>query len=450
MKNYIPVLTKVMARTKPLKIILLFSCVSIVALLLFTNCKKNDDDHNNPINKWNGVMIKGKLPHKILKSMSQTSADSLSDAVKIMVFKGMKGGDMIDLSFVEIVGDSFTINAQMGNAVALIFVDANNNYIGNLSNRGLSFLPLGNLKDGENAVIDLSDLKQEGNLIYPSHDPFGNEIIINQEEINCLKELDDFMEYVAKNTDANNDHILDALISQQIFVTTHFGIEWNDGSLRFGLNNKPPFINDSVSNKIKYSLEIFGDTGFTYSPGINFSGPQANPYADYDPIWSQPLHSPKGFRAGVTRRFYQPVNSRPPFEKGIYTLTIGGLPYTIYYSNYDAKNNLLIAAPTLYTDSNGLLTSISLDYFNPQNNNITPENIIVMVGVQLSGGGSDLIAMTPWLVSYSPGGYGQNLSHGLYSYTFPAPVNISRLHHVHVEYRDILGNMYVCDWMPPK
>ena len=151
---------------KKTHIIILLSLAIILA-----NCKKdkNNDDYNNNNPPPSGVIIKGKI------SGNKKGSDSLSlfDARKVIITWET------NYTIVDITADSFSIGASMGTACALIFLDENYQYIGNLCTDGLEMLPLGNLSGGENTIIDLSTLTLVGNHVIPSHDPFGNEIIIS-------------------------------------------------------------------------------------------------------------------------------------------------------------------------------------------------------------------------------------------------------------------------------
>ena len=139
----------------------------IAMALLVVSCNKDNDSNNK------GILIKGTIPAKAKSADSKADiALSLSDAKKVLVFSKYY------YSLTDIVDGGFSVTGRIGTGVALIFLDANNQYIGNLSSQGLNMLPLGNLTNGDNTQIDLSTLTLVGNSVIPSHDPLGNEIII--------------------------------------------------------------------------------------------------------------------------------------------------------------------------------------------------------------------------------------------------------------------------------
>ena len=94
-------------------------------------------------------------------------ASSLVDAKKVMIFSANTFSHGMYYSFVDISDGAFTAYSQMGFATAMVFLDSDNKYIGNLCTEGLNVLPLANLSDGENTVIDLSTLTLLRTMFFP-------------------------------------------------------------------------------------------------------------------------------------------------------------------------------------------------------------------------------------------------------------------------------------------
>ena len=84
----------------------------------------------------------------------------------------------------------------------------NNSYIGCLHSGGLNALPLISLKEGDNTVIDLSTLTLDGTNVIPANNPIGDEIKLNQDEIERYQQLGAFYESLSYNIDADNDGIV--------------------------------------------------------------------------------------------------------------------------------------------------------------------------------------------------------------------------------------------------
>jgi hypothetical protein len=401
-----------------------------IALIFLVSCNKD----NNPNNS--GIVIKGSIPQGIRKSaVSDTDGSvSLSDAKKVLVFSKYY------YKLYNITDGSFSVSGRIGTGVALIFLDSNNRYIGNLSSQGLNMLPLGNLTNGDNTQIDLSTLTLLGNSVIPSHDPLGNEIIISQTEINSLKSISTYYQSIAKNIDADNDGAPDVLSNKQLVVTSIFARH----SGHWGHDKTPPVINSDAQCFINYSLEIQGGSGLTFSNNnIVLSGPAGNPYSDIT-TWGSRINpgDGTGFMSTYCIQAKAPAGapwgtSFLPFRQGTYTLTLdGNRSFTLDYSNIDAKYNLVIIAPTLHTNSEGKLTSITFEYKLPNGNVINPASMLTNVMVQCTDSQMHQFYNSPHLTASSD----------LSVLNLDSPLDISSLNGVDVWYDDLLGNQYDIIW----
>lgn len=401
-----------------------------IAFALLVSCQK--DNNGNPGN--GKIAIKGSIPGKSQKKSEEIF--SLSDAKKVLVFSKYY------YSLTDIVNGSFTVTGQIGTGVALIFLDVNNKYIGNLSAQGLNMLPLGSLSNGENTTIDLSTLTLVGNSVIPSHDPFGKEIQISETEINSLKAIGGFYESIAKNIDADNDGIPDVLSNKQLVIFTIYGIYCG----HWGYNNTLPVLTDISHFFVNYSLEIDGGKDLTFSNGnIALSGPVIDPYTDIT-TWGYKLNpgGNLGFLSSFCRQGIPPEGfpwgtAFLPFKDGTYTLTLdGNRSFTLDYSNVDVKANLVFVVPTLHTNSEGRLTSISLEYKLQNGTVMNPENILTNIMVQLSDNKANMF--------YVNDKKKLTISTGFVSITPDTPVDISTLANIGIWYDDLLGNQYAIIW----
>ncbi len=389
-------------------------------LILLVSCNKDN-------NTGNGMIpIKGTVSGAS-KSKSGM-ASSMTDAKKVIVFSKYY------YSITDIVDGRFSVNGQMGSGVALIFLDGANQYIGTLSTRGLNMLPLGNLPDGENTVIDLSSVTLDGKSVIPSHDPFGKEITISETELNSLRTLDEYYESMAKNIDADNDGVPDVLANKELVLNTLFGVPAGN----YGLNSKNPVLN---LGEIKYTLEFAGGSALTFRDGnISLSGPVGNPYSDIS-LWGSHINpgAGRGFLASFGRNNNAGESMHPPFMKGTYTLTLNGNQnYTLDYSNIDAMNSLVIVAPRLNTNSEGKLISITLDYTLPNGDPVEPASILTNVMVQLVDTNQNII--------YESGNNRLTYKTGFSIAKIVTPADISKLMVVSIGYDDLLGNTYLINW----
>ncbi len=356
----------------------------------------------------------------------------------MLVYKGTNS------MLTEINDSSFSVIAQLGVGVALLFLDADNRYIGNLSIGGLNVLPMGNLRNGENTTIDLSTLTLNGTNVIPSHDPLGNEIIISESEINSLKAIGGFYESIAKNMDADNDGVLDILSDKQLTVSSNFRLE-NCG--HYGHNDTMPIIKDKSNMEMNSTLQIRSGRRFTYTNDtILFSGPADNPYRNI--MYSYQRDSSNGgFEVNACRSKEDGDEGTGgqtcyPFKKGIYTLTIDNKEYTLEYANVDAYQNLILVVPTLYTNTEGFVTSVSLEYKLVDGTVVDPSNLITYVQVQV-------LDTTTWTTYDINGGGTQDpltIETGFKTIVPKNPPKVPHIGKVCVGYNDILGNGYGIVW----
>jgi hypothetical protein len=403
-------------------------------LILSISCSKNNNNNPSPSpSSTSGIVIKGHIAKQSTVNKS-TNALSLADAAKVLVFSR----DYSTLT--DIVNGSFSVSGQISSSIALIFLDATNHYIGNLSPQGLNMLPLGNLKNGENTQIDLSTLTMVGTNIIPAHDPLGNEIIISPSEINSLKAIGQYYQSIAKNIDADNDGIPDILSNKQLVISTLFARYTG----HWGINNTPPVVLDDAHTYTNYSIEIQGGSAQSFANGnIVLSGPSLIPYNDISTWWSQiNTGGSIGFMATFNRQTSAPTSapwgtSFQPFKMGTYTVTLDGTKkYTLDYSNIDAQYNLVIVSPTLHTNSDGKVTSITFEYKLPNGTTINPASMLTNVMVQCTDKQMTQFYNSPKLTVAS----------GLMTLTPSSPIDISTLTGIDVWYDDLLGNQYNIIW----
>jgi len=392
-------------------------------------------NNDNELNKKREIVIKGTIPNNQTKSLKMKSENTLSltDAKKVLVFSNNY------YKLYDIVNGAFSVTGEIGTSVALIFLDTNNKYIGNLSSKGLNMLPLGSLANGENTSIDLSTLTLIDNSVIPSHDPFGNEIVLSPEEINSLKAIGGYYASIAKNIDSDNNGIPDVLSNKQLVVYSKFARY----SGKWGLNQSAPVPSDSIHSYMNYSVDIDGGSGLTFSNGnITLSGPGDNPYNDIS-TWGSKLDSDKGgFTASFNRQAGAPEGAPwgtafLPFKMGTYTLKLdGNQTFTLEYSNIDVKYNLVIVTPTLHTNSGGKLTSITFEYKLPNGTIINPASILSDVMVQLCDNSMNQFFNSSNLTETT----------GFLVINFNSPLDITSLYQIDIWYNDLLGNKYDIIW----
>ncbi len=395
--------------------------------MIMAGCSKDKENESNSTN----IVIKGTIRSSgNVKSTRLKSTNSflLSDARKVLVFNSNS------YSVFNIGDSSFSAQAPSGTACALTFLTENNQFIGCLQAGGLNVLPLVSLKDGDKTVIDLSNLTLEGTNVIPANNPLGNEIGLNAEEIEWYREIGGYYESISKNIDVDNDGVIDVLAKKELRVSSSFMLHagtWGNDDLN-------PQIYDTSVIRIGYSMR------FSYGENIlpanaesaMLSGPNDDPYNDISML--RYATADRGFlaffnRAGEGQYF-------PPFRKGEYTMKVNGTDYTISYSTVCPKIYLIFAEPTLHTNSNGDITSVSVNYKRFDDSPVNPDNFIYLIQIQLMAG-NQVISLGASLYSdQNPADMDK------YNFVLTAPLSPVNLFQIDAYYQDLLGNEYNILW----
>lgn len=398
----------------------------VISTILWSCNKDNQGNQNN-----GGIRIKGTIAGLKDASLKSDNLSLLTNAKKVLVFNPFK------YSLADIVDGSFTATAEIGSVTALIFLDADNKYIGNLYSGGLNMLPLSDLKDGESTVIDLQSLTLDNTSVVPSHNPIGDEISITAAEVTRLKELGGFFESLAKNLDADNNGIPDVLSNRQLTISSHFSVQGG----HWGLDNTPPQPSTISQSNLSYRVRISGNISMAPANGnlVVLSGPEGSAYND---IQTQSYLADKDCFIAFFNRGGQ-TGSFGPFKKGTYSFTLNGSQtYSLNYSNINAMYYLAIATPTLHVNSNGMITSVSIDYKLPDNTIVDPVNFVTILQLQFCDKNGNRVE----LGSLYAGIPMANTLKDFSNVVLPNPVSLSTLDHLNVNYNDLLGNEYDVVW----
>jgi len=402
---------------------------TVAIFFVIVSCSKDVDSKSNIPN----IVIKGSISGSNQKSAGLKSANilSLSDAKKVLVFNST------GYNLFNIKNGIFTAYALSGTATAIAFLDADNKYIGYLCSGGLNVLPLVSLKDGDNTIIDLSNLTLDGTSVIPVNNPIGNEIILSEEEIARYMELGSYYESLSINIDADNDGIPDLLSKKNFNISTIFDIYCGS----WGLNNTLPQVNDTSSFFINYTIRIAG--GISLIPtntNIDLTGPEDSPYSDIVQEGYSP--APDGFISAFIRQSPPPIgypysSVSLPFKEGKYTITLDAKNYTLNYSNINAKYFLILAIPTIHTNDQNEIVSVSVEYRDMDNALVKAENFVYQTQVTLRGIQTILCQI---------GALWENpeakTNTEIYNFVLPNPVSLSELHSMSVMYVDLIGNSY--------
>lgn len=407
---------------------------NLILLLVISSLLISCSKENSPDTK--GIIIKGRISASGLKSNTNLKTThtecTLADAKKILVFNSSGGYELFNIE-----DSSFAARAMQGTAAALVFLGDANNFIGCLQAGGLNVLPLVSLRDGDNTVIDLSNLTLDGTNVLPSNNPIGAEINLNQEEIERYRQFGSFFKSLSKNIDADGDGKPDLIDRKALYISTMYDIYCG----MWGLNNTAPQIIDTSRLFVNYVLRIWGEKSIIpVNTDITLSGPESLPYNDIEKSYY--TLAPDGFIAMFRRPTTAPSgypfgSAFLPFGDGKYNLNLDDKTYALQYSKVDAKYFFILALPTVHTNDNNEITSISIEYKNIFGETINPENFVYQTMVQLNSGNNQLDQI---------GCLWENpeakTNTELYDFVSSKKINASDLTGINVCYLDLVGNSY--------
>ena len=395
---------------------------------------------NGLFNGQKMIMIKGQIssPAKSNAQRVKSVSPTLADATKVLIFYGNK------YILADIKNGSFTSQAPMGSATCLVFLDANNQFIGNLFAGGLNLLPLVSLSNGENTQIDLSTLTLDGTHVIPANDPIGNQIKLSADEITYLQEVGAYYESLAKNIDTDNDGQPDMLSGTNLLVNTQVDI--NVG--KFGLNETPPTLNDTSQFVVNYGLQIMGKSSMnTNKDLVRLTGPEDDPYTNLVNSW----YVPGGddfifvFKRGVQSDPGPYGTTFLPFKDGKYTFWLTDTKnLTFNYSNVNMRNHMVIINPTLHTNNQGQVTSIDYAYQMPNGSSVNPRDLIMSyIRIQIDNNTNSLYQSDVYDYLY---GSDNLTAYNYYTKQIDKPVQLTNITQIKLAYLDLLGNEYQFIW----
>jgi hypothetical protein len=390
----------------------------ILTIVSFLSCNKDE----NSTSGSSRIAIKGTISGVHTKSTRSSSTEELplGTAKKILVFNS-NGYELFSIN-----DSAFQAKAFSGTAPALVFLDGDNRFIGCLNAGGLNVLPLVSLKDGDNTIIDLSSLTLAGKLVIPANNPIGDKIDLNDVEVNWYRELGTYYESLSKNIDADDDGVADFMHNKDLRLSTIFSI--NCG--KWGLNDVQPQIPDTNNLIVDYTLRVEGGNNFSpQNQSIQFSGPAGSPYSGI----SQSNYNicPNGnFISFFSQQGFQ------SFKIGTYTLTIDNQNYTLNYSTVNSRRFFILAEPTIHTNSENKVVSVTVEYRDMNGEPVNAENFVYQTMVQIDGNSRICEIGKLWENPASK----RNTEK--YTFILPDPVALSELRQITVCYLDLIGNTY--------
>ena len=411
--------------------------LSLLSVVIFSGCGSSDNQDNNQNNNQKMIAITGQISSPSKSNVQHIKYDTptLANAAKVLVFYGNK------YALTNITNGSFITQAPEGSASCLVFLDANNQFIGNLFAGGINVLPLVNL--GSTTSIDLSTLTLDGTRVIPANDPIGSTIQLTTQELDFLNNVGVYYQTLAKNIDMDNDGSPDILNGDQIRVNSV--INMRAGT--FGTDTKQVQMLAPANFVVNTGIRMAGAIGmYDKNFTTTFSGPAGTPYTDIQTSWSTQAQDEFIF---ICSRMDKPggIGQYPtrPFADGVYSFQLNkNQLYTFNFSNINMQNYLMIIKPTIHTDNNGYITKISYEFVFPDGTPADPRNLIQgYIRTQIGNNtGTQLYEGHPLYGTFSADG-----NYDYYNESIGTKINISNVNQCNFAFIDILGNEYEYSWV---
>lgn len=365
---------------------------------------------------------------------------TLADANKVLIYYGNK------YALANLSNGSFSVQAPAGSATCLVFLDSNNQFIGNLFAGGLNVLPLVGL--GNTSSIDLSTLTLEGTRIIPANDPIGSTIQISAQEISFMQQVGAYYQTLSKNLDMDNDGSPDIINGDQLRVNSV--VNMFAGS--FGVDLKAPVMLSPENFVVNYGLRIAGaiamyDINQTVS--LTNQSTQKQIPLSWDPIKADPsqLNKINEFILVFQQNIQQQNQSQPntlPFADGVYSLQLTkDRQFTFNFSNINMQNYMMIIKPTIHSDNNGNITKISFEFVFPDGKPANPHNLIQgYIRSQINDNNYNQLYEGHHLY----GTFTADDNYDYYNETISKKIAVSQVNQCNFAYIDILGNEYEFSW----
>lgn len=399
-----------------------------------------------------GKVVKAQRVSGMSKAPSSQNELTLADAARVMIFYANE----YVLTDIERDG-AFSKRVPIGNSTVVAFLTNNNEFIGNLYTGGLNFLPLSGLVEGTNE-IDLSTLTLEGKRVIPANDPIGKTIMLNEGELDFMKEIGIYYENLVNNIDMDRDGIPDILKEKELSFSTAKSF----GAGTFGVQGKSePQITGNGDIIGSSSIMIYGRTSwFSNTQDLSIlenavlSGPIDNPHPDISQSGNNNFSIKTRYEMGFER------TSRNSFNSGEYNFLIDNSTFRFnYFFDMNLRNYWVYAVPTVHLNSADEVTAVSYTFRLPDGREVDPQKILsssIGLIVNVARFESNMNKYKYWqgegegaMVEIVRQDILSSLkdSHDFYRTKFEVPIKLSNIGSVTTTYYDMFGNRAVNDWM---
>ena len=430
----------------------------LAAVLTLSSCQSLIDDIDYLFLEkvsLKGKVVKAQRVSGMSKAPSSPDELTLADAAKVMIFYANE----YVLTDIEKDG-AFSKRVPIGNSTVVAFLTINNEFIGNLYTGGLNFLPLSGLVEGTNE-IDLSTLTLEGKRVIPANDPIGKTIMLNEGELDFMKEIGIYYENLANNLDMDRDGIPDILKEKELSFSTRKNFDAG----KFGIQgiSEPQIAGNSDIIGSNYIMINGHTTWFsnTQDPSILqnavLSGPLDNPHSDIRHSGNNMYNIKTNYELGFER------TSQNNFNSGEYSFLIDNATFTFnYFFDMNLRDYWVYPVPTVHLNSADEVTAVSYAFQLPDGREVDPRKILSSsIGLMFNvyQFENNMKAYKYWQndpqseVAATVEIVRQDIlsslkdSHDFYFVELEVPIKRSNIHSISTTYYDMFGNRAINGWM---
>lgn len=253
------------------------------------------------------------------------------------------------VSSANVTGGRFTINASRGSPVGVIFVGANNDFLGYLSlAEGIDSVPLGKVASGT-TTIDLQTLSSAGPKVGASRNPIGQDLPLTAEEQAAVKRANELFSAIMRSPDVDSNGVVDVLEGKyfglQVIYEVRAGVF--GGSVVPTVDPTPTFRSFALQVAVRDS-----DTPLSVSMTSPAGGGLSNQF------------SPRNFLNGTFATYYAGAVFNPPLPiAGQYTVIYKSQTLTFNVPDQSAVTaNVVLPVPTVTLTSNGTVQRVNWAY----------------------------------------------------------------------------------------
>jgi hypothetical protein len=379
------------------------------------------------------VTISGTIPAAAARSGLAFSASEVKTVVAFSIDSGWWTAPVLN--------GAFGIQVDPGQPIGLVFAGANDQLLGYLAlPSGFVSIPLQAAADGMTA-IDLGALSgASGAAISPSHDPVGDELVLNAPDRTGLLQAEGFFSTVVRNPDADSDGRLDVLEGR---FFRPFILYFVDGGTLSGTAGVPT--HPASITGYRFGLSVSEAAG-SFPSSVTFSGPTGSGLVGA-------ASDPSPNRNGDSAAYGSPYVQSPAVPPGgTYRIGYQGQVLTFDVPDQSAATQqVAVAVPTLTLNGDGTIHKLSWTYqLGGGNSALDPRSLIHDLIVQIDGDGSGQACPANGGVQASQGSRvynSPNLSPEVTEHVL-ACQNIGAAHvgGIYMAYNDVYGNHMVVTW----